>query len=103
MRREQLRQVRSLLMEIEEEERRRETLGAWSLFHDDAAARARNENTLREIGAWIEQIPDSLTRRAMKLRYLDGLSWTAVSLQMGYASEAGARMLAERYLEKAGV
>lgn len=100
MQREQLRQVRSLLLEIEEEERRRYELGAWSLFHDDRAALARNAGTVREIAAWIEQIPDSLTRRAFKLRYVDGLSWAAVSLRMGYRCEDGARKVCERFLER---
>ena len=35
MRRDELRQIRSLILEIEEEERRRYEVGAWSLFGDD--------------------------------------------------------------------
>ncbi len=51
---------------------------------------------------WIEGIEDSVSRRAMKLRYLDGLSWKEVARRMGYQTESGPRMLCERALEKAG-
>ena len=100
MQRETLRQINSLLMEIEEEERRRYELGAWSLFHDDGAARERNTDTIRTIAGWIESIPDSRVRRAFTLRYVDGLSWTRVAMRMGYQSPDGPRKLCARYLGK---
>ena len=91
MNRDDLRQVRSLIAEIEEDAKRRET------FDDQQAVRYRER--LREIAAWINEIGDSQTRRAFRLRYIDGLPWAAVSFRLGYGGESGARKLCERYLE----
>ena len=88
MQRDRLKQMRSLILEIEEEEERRYKCGAYSL--------------LRELAAWIDSIPDSQTRRAFRLRYVDGLSWLAVSMRLGYTCEDGARKMIMRYLEKNG-
>lgn len=98
MNRHELRQVRSLMNEIQEDEWRRDTCAAYSLFAEDDQQAGRYRQAVREIAGWIDQIDDSLTRRAFRLRYLDGLSWAAVSYRLGYGGESGARKLCERYL-----
>lgn len=100
MRRDRLRQMRSLILEIEEEEERRYKCGAYSLLGDDRDAVKRYGGELRELAAWIDSIPDSQTRRAFRLRYVDGLSWLAVSMRLGYTCEDGARKIIARYLSK---
>lgn len=103
IRRETLKQVKSMILEIEEEERRRHELGAWSLFGDDAAFRERNMEQIETVRAWILEIPDSVTRRAFLLRYVDGMHWWEVAARMGYVSPDGPRKICERYLEKNGI
>ena len=83
MQRDRLKQMHSLILEIEEEEERRYKCGAYSLLGDDRDA--------------VNQ-----TRRAFRLRYVDGLSWLAVSMRLGYACEDGARKMIMRYLKKIG-
>ena len=39
-------------------------------------------------------------RRAVKLRYVDGLSWQAVAGRMGYACADTPRKMCERYIAK---
>lgn len=102
MQRDRLKQMRSLILEIEEEEERRYKCGAYSLLGDDRDAVKRYGGELRELAAWIDSIPDSQTRRAFRLRYVDGLSWLAVSMRLGYTCEDGARKMIMRYLEKNG-
>lgn len=99
MTRRRLRQFHSMMLEIMEEEQRRAVFGAYSLFGDDCAVLEKYKSELQGIRAWIDHIPDSVTRRAFRLRYVDGLPWHAVSCRMGYASESGARKLCTRYLE----
>ena len=96
MTRRELRQVHSLLREIEEEEERRYTNAAYSLFRDDCAVLDRYREQLSGIAAWIDQIDDSLTRRAFRLRYIDGMSWLRVSSRLGYSCPDGARKLCQR-------
>ena len=96
----ELRQFVSLIEEIEEEERRRESIAAYSLFGDDREMVERYRDKIEEIAGWINSIGDSITRRAFKLRYIDGLPWSAVSARMGYTSEGGARMICMRYLNQ---
>lgn len=93
-----LRQLTSLMAEVIESEERRYRLAAYSLFGDDEALVRRCRAEIGEIREWIDQIEDSVTRRAFRLRYLDGLSWEAVSLRLGYSTEAGARKVCARYL-----
>ncbi len=100
MQRDRLKQMRSLILEIEEEEERRYKCGAYSLLGDDRDAVKRYGGELRELAAWIDSIPDSQTRRAFRLRYVDGLSWLAVSMRLGYTCEDGARKIIARYLSK---
>lgn len=103
MNKEKLKQLRNVLFELEEEKERQHTLGAWSLFHDDTLAIERNKKELKLMAKQIEDIPDSLVRRAIKLRYVDGKSWLDVSLKLGYSSPSGALMLIDRYFEKTSV
>ena len=101
MTRERLRQVESLLLELEEErerfsrekrhrERMETTYGVGCLFgerpFEDARERLRRS------------VSDSMTRRALRLRYLDGKSWSECARRMGYADESGPRKLVERYM-----
>nr|WP_297275142.1 hypothetical protein [uncultured Agathobaculum sp.] len=99
MERYDLRQVRSMIREIEEDEWRREVCAAYSLFDEDEYRAEYLKEAVRGIADWIGQIEDSQTRRAFRLRYIDGLSWAAVSCRLGYGEESGARKLCERYLE----
>ena len=99
MNRDDLRQARSLIAEMEEDIQRRERFAAYSLFVEDEQLAKRCRERFREIAAWINEIGDSQTRRAFRLRYIDGLPWAAVSFRLGYGGESGARKLCERYLE----
>lgn len=103
MQRDRLKQMHSLILEIEEEEERRYKCGAYSLLGDDRDAVKRYGGELRELAAWIDSIPDSQTRRAFRLRYVDGLGWLDVAVRMGYSSPDGPRKVCERYLEKNSV
>ena len=107
MTRERLRQVESLLLELEEErerfsreKRHRERMeisyGVGCLFGERPFEDARNR--LRRIEAQIDSVSDSMTRRALRLRYLDGKSWGECARRMGYADESGPRKLVERYM-----
>ena len=100
MLRHRLKQMYSLILEIEEEEERRQKIGAYSLFGDEEEKLARYGGELRELASWIDSIPDSQTRRIFRMRYVDGQPWAAVSMRTGYSSVDGARKVAERYLKK---
>ena len=96
MTRERLRQVESLLLELEEErerfsrekrhrERMETTYGVGCLFgerpFEDARDRLRRieaqcRDEQDEVRQWIDCVSDSMTRRALRLRYLDGKSWS---------------------------
>lgn len=54
---------------------------------------------LQAVEEFIDGVTDSQTRRALKLHYIDGLSWCAVAHRMHYATESGARNLCKRYIE----
>ena len=113
-----LRQIESLVCELEEERERfarearhhkriEEIYGVGCLFGRDALDAARDRlqaieaecqderDTVRQ---WIYSVSDSMTRRALRLRYLDGKSWSECARRMGYADESGPRKLVERYL-----
>ncbi len=102
-----LRQIESLVCELEEERERfarearhhkriEETYGVGCLFGRDALDAARDRlqaieaecqderDTVRQ---WIDSVSDSMTRRALRLRYLDGKSWSECARRMGYADE----------------
>lgn len=116
MTRERLRQVESLMGELDEERERfarearhhrrlEETYGVGCLIGEDAlgAARARLEaiearcqDERDEVRQWIDGVADSMTRRALRLRYLDGRSWAECARRMGYADESGPRKLVSK-------
>lgn len=113
-----LRQFESLMAEIEEDRarlarlaRRQEeieyTLGVGNLIGGDDYLRtaerlerniARCMGERDRIAGYIDGVPDSLTRRALRLRYVDRLPWSAVAARMGYACESGPRQLCARFL-----
>lgn len=117
---ERVRQLGSLLDEIVEERERlardkaqaarmEEILGAYSLlgaydFSERERALARKladyEDDVQGLRAWIDTIRDSMTRRACRLRFFDRLTWTAIAFRMGYATEAGPRMLVMREISR---
>lgn len=88
----------------------RDTIGLWSLFGDADPLDemiARNEEQVREmtvrareLDEWIATVDDAVVRRALGLRYLQGLHWAQVAMRMGYASEAGPRMAVSRFIER---
>lgn len=55
---------------------------------------------LNEIEAFIDSIEDSLIRQAITLYYIEGKSWQATAVKMGYSSESIPRMMVNRYFEK---
>ena len=100
MNKEKLKQLRSLILEMEEEIQRQHTLGAWSLFRDDNLAEEKKKEFLRSVAKEIEEIPDRLVRRAIKLHYVDGKTWAEVSFKMGYVSHDNARKIVVNYFKK---
>ena len=48
----------------------------------------------------IAEVPDSVTRQVLRLRYVDGLSWQDVALKMGWRAESTARSIISRYFAK---
>lgn len=103
MDKQKLKRLRSLILEMEEEEERQHTLGAWSLFCDDILAEEKKKEFLRSAAKEIEEIPDSLVRRAIKLHYIDGKTWAEVSFKMGYISHDNARKIVVNYFNKKSV
>lgn len=39
----------------------------------------------REIGASIDTVPDTRLRELLRLRYIEGMTWERVAVQMGYS------------------
>ena len=97
-----LRQIESLVCELEEERERfarearhhkriEETYGVGCLFGRDALDAARDRlqaieaecqderDTVRQ---WIDSVSDSMTRRALRLRYLDGMTCEQVCVEL---------------------
>ena len=119
MTKDKLKQIGSLLAELEEERERfgreerhrrrmEEVYGVGCMFGEQAFECARNrlhciearcQDEQGEVRQWIDGVPDSMTRRALRLRYLDGRSWAECARRMGYADESGPRKLVERYLQ----
>lgn len=49
---------------------------------------------------WISAIPDSLTRRIFMYRFVDGMTWLQVAMNIGGGnSESAVKMLCHRYLK----
>ena len=113
-----LRQIKSLVRELEEERdryarevrhhrRMEECYGVRCLIdsrplvtaHDRLAKiEAACEDQRQEVERWIDCQSDSMTRRALRLRYLDGKSWAECARRMGYADESGPRKLVAKLL-----
>ena len=118
MTKDRLKQAESLILELEEERERfarelrhhrriEECYGVGCLIGEDAlgiararldAAEARCRDEQDEVRLWIDSVSDSMTRRALRLRYIDGRSWAECARRMGYADESGPRKLVERYM-----
>ena len=95
----ELKQLGNLMKEIMEDEKRQYLYGCYSLINDEIEISSRKIQ-VKSIAEYINSIPDSVTRRAFKLRFLDNLSWNEVAIKMGYSSESGPRKLCERFLNK---
>ena len=53
------------------------------------------------LNRYIANVPDSLTRQIMALRFVNGMSWNQVAMRVGGGNTAdGVRMLVNRYLKK---
>ncbi len=118
--RERLKQYEDLAAELKEAETRlhRQTqhaeqdlaVNGYSLFGDifDVERHVLEVEQMRErvrcervaIERYIDSIAESIARRAMRLRYLDGMSWADVEIRMRYAGESGSRVLCERVMQK---
>lgn len=112
----ELRQIKSLVRELEEERERyarevrhhrrmEECYGVGCLIDSRPLSAARDrlakieaacEDQRQEVELWIDSQTDSMTRRALRLRYLDGKSWTECARRMGYADESGPRKLVSK-------
>lgn len=113
-----LRQAGSLLRELEEERERytrelrhhkrlEECYGVGCLFGRSSVEMARDrlvrieqicEDERADIQLWIDGVQDSVARRALRLRYIDGRSWSECARRLGYADESGPRKLAAKYI-----
>ena len=64
---------------------------------------ARRLACMEELGrlyAFIDEIPDSITRRVFTARYIDGLTWQATAFRIDEHDEQYPRRLHNQYLEK---
>ena len=60
----------------------------------------KNKLEIERIKNFIAGVDDPTTRQAMEAFYLNGEGWLKVSMDLGYQTEAGARMRVERFLKK---
>ena len=65
-----------------------------------ALREARCRALEKALGDFIEGIDDSLTRRIMALRYVDGMTWQCVAAHIGERDEQYPRRLHNRYLRR---
>lgn len=62
--------------------------------------KAKCETLKLQIEEFISSIPDSLTRRVFRYRYIDGLSWRAIAYRIGKYDESYPRKLVhDKYLD----
>ena len=64
------------------------------------ARRDRCMVLLGDIYAFIDDIDDSLIRQIFSYRYIDGLTWQAMSTKVGFMDESNLRKLHNRYLRE---
>ena len=57
-------------------------------------------NALAALYAFIDDIPDSLTRQIFMHRYIDGMSWQQVAFRVNEFDEQFPRRIHNRYLKK---
>lgn len=69
----------------------------WTRLQAIEAECQDERDTVRQ---WIDSVCDSMTRRALRLRYLDGKSWSECARRMGYADESGPRKLVGKLWSK---
>lgn len=120
MTRERLEQYESMMQELAEEQERlaretrhvrriEETYGVGCLLGSDyleqSRERVRELSGRRaveqhEVRGWIDGVRDSMARRALRMRYLDGLSWADIARRMGYAEESGPRKLVAKVVQE---
>ena len=48
----------------------------------------------------IAEVPDSITRQILRLRYVDGQEWHIIARKMGFASESTPRYYVSKYFHK---
>lgn len=92
-------------------EENQETKGAYTLTGEETEhlqqvqeilknkIRERWEERLR-LENWLDEIPDSLVRQAVRLRYVEGLRWQQVAIRLGLENESTARIMVARFLRK---
>lgn len=62
--------------------------------------KAKCEDLKLQIEEFINTIPDSLTRRVFRYRYIDNLSWQAIAMRLGRVHESYPRRdIHDKYLE----
>ena len=101
-------ELSQIRQQLEEEQ---ETKGAYTLTGEETEhlqqvqeilknkIRERWEERLR-LENWLDEIPDSLVRQAVRLRYVEGLHWQQVAIRLGLESESTARIMVSRFLRK---
>lgn len=108
---EQLNQLRSLWKEVDElsqriarlQEKRAEDARTQSALKTMCdlldARRAYCMETVGHLYSFIDDIPDSLTRRVFAARYIDGMTWMQVAFRVGEYDEQVPRRIHNRYLQ----
>lgn len=85
------------------------TIEGYNILKEDKTARKRKilvkrklkcEELKIQIEEFISNIPDSLTRRVFRYRYIDNLGWLPIARKIGRHDESYPRkMIHDRYLE----
>ena len=91
-----LRQIESLVCELEEERERFAREARHAARDRLQAIEAECQDERDTVRQWIDSVSDSMTRRALRLRYLDGKSWAECARRMGYGDESGPRKLVSK-------
>lgn len=82
---------------LEEERNLKRILTKKNILHK---RKEKCENFKLQIEEFINTIPDSLTRRVFRYRYIDNLSWQAIAMRIGKVHESYPRKIHDRYLEE---